>query len=196
MTKYEDEVREAIEALATERERDEFLAALRRFVGQGRALADVWDGESFHADEWAPLPDRLRPPASLDEWVEDLAGHYEDALARDRHDAEVAARHDRECGADLVYGPREDPYGSTCERERGHDRPYHAGPDALGASGDLVVWTGRGEVVASLVPDRERGAFFDRRRGDEVGALHCPMNEDGTPDLPNLGEVEVRYEDA
>jgi hypothetical protein len=174
---------------------DEFLARLRDFVRAGNRLAEVWDGDEFHADEWAPLPDRLRPPASLDEWLADLAGHYEDAVAHDRHDAELAARLDRECGADLVYGPPEDPYGSTCERLRGHDG-QHVGPDALGARGDLVVWTDRPRFIASLVPDRDRGAYYDRRDPGVVGSLFVPMLADGRPDVEQVGVVEVRWEDA
>ena len=53
-----------------------FLGAFEEFYRAGLRLADRWDGPGFNADERFPLPDRLRPPMSLDEWMHELSEHY------------------------------------------------------------------------------------------------------------------------
>jgi hypothetical protein len=63
---------------------ERFLAALHEFASAGNRLVEAWTGEEggFNADEAAPLPEDLRPPASLDEWLADFVGHYERTLDR------------------------------------------------------------------------------------------------------------------
>lgn len=55
-----------------------FRNALASFVKAGRNLAAVWEDEDFNADERWPLPKELAPPMSFDEWIEELAAHYDD----------------------------------------------------------------------------------------------------------------------
>lgn len=42
----------------------------------------------------------------------------------------------------------------------------------------------------------EHGAFYEVGFNGEIGTLHVPMNADGTPDLENLGEIEVEWANA
>ncbi len=51
----------------------EFERALRKFVRAGHDLCAVWGD----ADEVAPLSEDIRPPLSLDEWLDELLAHYE-----------------------------------------------------------------------------------------------------------------------
>jgi hypothetical protein len=61
-----------------------FLDKVRAFVAAGLDLTKVWDDTDagFFADEVAPLPEALRPPLSLDEWLVELQEHYEGRLGR------------------------------------------------------------------------------------------------------------------
>jgi hypothetical protein len=63
--------------LMSEDGRTAFLERLRDFTNAGHLLIEVW----ADADEVAPLPARLRPPLSLDEWLMELSAHYAVALA-------------------------------------------------------------------------------------------------------------------
>jgi len=56
-----------------------FEGAFWTFHAAGMKLVEVWDVPGFNADEWKPLPDRLRPPLSLDEWLTELLVHYREA---------------------------------------------------------------------------------------------------------------------
>jgi hypothetical protein len=51
---------------------DKFNAALHEFIRAGFALTDAWGD----ADERKPLPEHLKPPMSLDEWLMELQQHY------------------------------------------------------------------------------------------------------------------------
>ena len=42
----------------------------------------------------------------------------------------------------------------------------------------------------------EHGCWYQRGHADQLGALHMPMGVDGRPVFEDLGEVEVRWEDA
>jgi hypothetical protein len=42
----------------------------------------------------------------------------------------------------------------------------------------------------------EHGAFYEVGFNGEIGSLHCPMNADGTPDIENIGEIEVAWGDC
>lgn len=59
-------------------------------------------------------------------------------------EAELAKR-DAQCDANLIYGPREDPYGSNCELPKEHPGE-HRGHDSLWGGG-LVGWTGTGRNI-------------------------------------------------
>ncbi len=64
----------------TQEAHDRFLAALKEFYSAGMKLVAAWDDPDveFHADEIWPLPERLTPPLSLDEWLTELLAHYEE----------------------------------------------------------------------------------------------------------------------
>jgi len=53
-----------------------FLDAVWNFRKAGLELCAVWGD----ADVVAPLPDNLKPPMSLDEWLDELAAYYQLAL--------------------------------------------------------------------------------------------------------------------
>ena len=42
----------------------------------------------------------------------------------------------------------------------------------------------------------EHGAFYEVGFNGEIGTLHVPMNADGSPDIQNLGEIEVEWANA
>jgi hypothetical protein len=42
----------------------------------------------------------------------------------------------------------------------------------------------------------EHGAFYEVGFNGEIGTLYVPMNADGSPDIQNLGEVEVEWENC
>ena len=50
------------------------------------------------------------------------------------------------------------------------------------------------EVIFYAKP--EHGAFYEIGSNGEIGSLHCPMNADGTPDIENIGEIEVAWGDC
>lgn len=54
------------------------------------------------------------------------------------------------CGRELVFGPRHDPYGATCDRPVDHDGP-HEGNDAL-TEGGRIRWTGGGYAGGDPLP--------------------------------------------
>jgi hypothetical protein len=56
---------------------ERFHAAFKEFYAAGLKLAEAFDDVDFNADERFPLPDRLRPPMSLDEWMYELSAHYD-----------------------------------------------------------------------------------------------------------------------
>lgn len=67
----------------TQESHDAFMAALREFYRAGMKLVAAWDdGVDFNADELFPLPDRIKPPLSLDEWLTELVAHFEKTEAR------------------------------------------------------------------------------------------------------------------
>ena len=123
--------------------------------------------------------------------------------------AEQERRAERECGVTVDLGPPEDLYAATCERERGHAPAPHAGAHPLpstrarsssGPAADRSRAT-RSRGSRSRRSSRARETRRVPRRGrpgprGSVGRLYCPMNEDGSPDLDNLGSIEVRWEDA
>lgn len=55
-----------------------FQEAVQEFVHAGERMVELWDDpdQGFYADERFPLPERLRPPMSMDEWLSELAEHY------------------------------------------------------------------------------------------------------------------------
>jgi hypothetical protein len=55
---------------------DRFHAAFREFYLAGMKLVEAWDDKGFNADEAYPLPEAIRPPMSLDEWLMELNVHY------------------------------------------------------------------------------------------------------------------------
>ena len=52
-----------------------------------------------------------------------------------------------------------------------------------------------GEKI-SFYSKPEHGAFYQVGFNGEIGTLHVPMNADGTPDIANLGEIEVEWENC
>jgi hypothetical protein len=71
----EDEMDEQREA------EERFDAAFKGFIDAGLRLSDAWDGVGFNADELLNLPESLRPPMSLDDWMFELLAHYESKRA-------------------------------------------------------------------------------------------------------------------
>lgn len=56
----------------------EFQRRLGQFYSAGMRLVDAWDiGPGINADDVWPLPERLKPPLSLDEWFMELLAHYQ-----------------------------------------------------------------------------------------------------------------------
>jgi hypothetical protein len=54
-----------------------FRRAFEDFYRAGMRLVESWDdGEGFNADERFPLPGKIAPPMSMDEWFDELAEHY------------------------------------------------------------------------------------------------------------------------
>ncbi len=66
-----------------EQAKDRFMKALSDFYSAGMRLVEAWDDVDFNADDLAPLPARLAPPLSLDEWLIELTEHYEAAFSVD-----------------------------------------------------------------------------------------------------------------
>lgn len=57
---------------------ERFRVAFESFYTAGMDLVEAWDDSdaAFNADlEW-PLPEKIRPPMSLDEWLMELREHY------------------------------------------------------------------------------------------------------------------------
>lgn len=61
----------------------DFLIKLDVFLAAGMALVEAWnaDARGFNADVLAPLPEKLTPPLSLDEWLMELRSHYRSSLS-------------------------------------------------------------------------------------------------------------------
>lgn len=62
------------------------------------------------------------------------------------------AEQERRCGRDLTMGSPVDPYGVTCDLDRGHAGP-HEGDHPL-AETDRVRWTGGGYCAGDPLPAR------------------------------------------
>ena len=62
----------------------EFRKRLREFVSAGQRLVQAWEDPDagFNADERWPLPEKIKPPMSLDEWLDELLAHYEEGDER------------------------------------------------------------------------------------------------------------------
>jgi hypothetical protein len=59
---------------------------------------------------------------------------------------------DRTCGVSFITGPREDPYGTNCDRPAGHyPTTKHEGDDPFGGAG-RVRWTGGGSAGGDPLP--------------------------------------------
>jgi hypothetical protein len=43
---------------------------------------------------------------------------------------------------------------------------------------------------------KEHGAYYQVGTNGEIGSFHIPIDEDGTPDIENVGEIEVEWENA
>jgi hypothetical protein len=56
--------------------REAFQTAVTAFIDAGNRMVDAWDRDGFHADQSYPLPERLAPPMSFDEWFAELSEHY------------------------------------------------------------------------------------------------------------------------
>ena len=54
-------------------------------------------------------------------------------------------------------------------------------------------WTVDGIV---FYPNHAQGAWYQVGTLGEVGALYMPMLLDGSPDVTQVGEVEIEYKDA
>lgn len=64
----------------TQASHDAFMIALREFYAAGMKLANAWDdGVDFNADALFPLPENLKPPMSLDEWLTELVAHFSES---------------------------------------------------------------------------------------------------------------------
>jgi hypothetical protein len=50
--------------------------------------------------------------------------------------------------------------------------------------------------TATFYAKPEHGCFYEVGFNGEIGSLHAPMNSDGTPDIENVGTIEVRWEDC
>ena len=216
-------IREYAEALRTTAagaaaDEDARLDALDRWLGKyadrgadRAALDDARAVRCICADLGAAGPEQRHTRCLADH---DWRGEDDDAYEPDddpfyaAYLVEQEATFAKECGASAVLGPREDPYATSCSRTRGHEPAPHAGAHPLGEVGAILVWTGGGSVdgdplplrsVATLVANAETGSFLERNDPDprgSVGRLYAPMNEDGSADLDNLGEIDVRWEDA
>lgn len=82
---------EAIEETTRIEAIERFRVAFDAFYTAGMALVEAWDDPDavFNADvEW-PLPPRIAPPLSLDEWLMELREHYyqENAAVSEEDDA-------------------------------------------------------------------------------------------------------------
>lgn len=59
---------------------------------------------------------------------------------------------------------------------------------------NIKVKVGNTDVEFYAKP--EQGAYYEVGTNGEIGALYIPMNANGTPDIENVGEIEVKWEDA
>jgi hypothetical protein len=85
--------------------------------------------------------------------VSDLERFERKMLAQD---AAIDAREDdernSECGATLVLGSRDEPYGTECDLKKGHyPDSDHKGLDPYGNSG-FVTWRGGGTCAGDPLP--------------------------------------------
>jgi hypothetical protein len=62
---------------------------------------------------------------------------------------DMEAKQERECGVGILFGPIHDPYGSSCELDRGHDGP-HEGPGMV--EDTTMRWTGGGSCDGDPLP--------------------------------------------
>ncbi len=64
------------------------------------------------------------------------------------------AEQERLCGRSLTLGASADPYGVTCDKDRGH-AGLHAGPDPISEDPDQrVCWSGGGTCAGDPLPVR------------------------------------------
>lgn len=82
----------------------------------------------------------------LDTYLAD--GFLEEDAAYEAHMAAELARHEAECGCPWTGGPAHDPYGTSCDLDKGHDGD-HSGPNPFGGD-DPLTWSrirGRRETL-------------------------------------------------
>lgn len=74
----------------TQQSIEKFRAAFADFYKAGQRLVEAWDdGGNFNADEFFPLPEKLRPPMSMDEWLTALDEHYRGFAQQDLKEAQA-----------------------------------------------------------------------------------------------------------
>jgi hypothetical protein len=56
---------------------EQFKQALAEWLTAGQKLVNAWSADGFNADEKYPLPAKIAPPMSMDEWFDELRAHYE-----------------------------------------------------------------------------------------------------------------------
>jgi hypothetical protein len=98
--------------------------------------------EQEEADYWDGMAASYRGQMTDEEWA-----------AYEAYEAESLAQHERECGVDITVGPDHDPYGASCELDKGHDGP-HRSADPFGGDGH-VTWFGGGTCVGDPLPIRD-----------------------------------------
>ena len=65
---------------------------------------------------------------------------------------ELEERIERECGVDVNIGPAHDPYGATCDLDKGHEED-HSAPCPFGTD-TRFTWKGGGTCAGDALPFR------------------------------------------